>query len=64
MEADSAAAAFYHRSPHYADQLSAWLRGELRAMRFQSLAGGEAGGALHLVPGGCRTNCVSAAPML
>ncbi len=40
------------RSPHYADQLSAWLRGELRAMRFQALTRDETGDALHLVPGG------------
>jgi len=38
------------RSPHYADQIDSWLRGEYRPMRFKSLADAQRGGALHLVP--------------
>jgi penicillin amidase len=40
------------RSPHYADQLSAWLRGEYRPMRFQPPAGKETGDCVHLAPAG------------
>ncbi len=38
------------RSPHYADQLELWLRGEYRPMRLQSLGQAQNGSVLHLVP--------------
>ncbi len=38
------------RSPHYADQIEVWLRGEYRPMRFRSLAEARNGSVLHLAP--------------
>lgn len=39
------------RSPHYADQLDAWLAGAYRPMRLLALEEAGRGAALHLVPG-------------
>ena len=38
------------RSPHYADQIELWLRGEYRPMRFQPVTHDQNGGVLHLSP--------------
>jgi len=38
------------RSPHYADQIELWLRGEYRPMRLRPLAEARRGDALHLMP--------------
>jgi penicillin amidase len=38
------------RSPHYADQIEPWLRGEYRSMRFRPRTEAQNGEALHLVP--------------
>jgi penicillin amidase len=38
------------RSPHYADQIEPWLRGEYRPMRFRPLADARRSDALHLFP--------------
>jgi penicillin amidase len=40
------------RSPHYADQIEPWLRGEYRPMRLGSGADASAGTVLRLLPGG------------
>ncbi|MEK7220526.1 MAG: penicillin acylase family protein, partial [candidate division NC10 bacterium] len=40
------------RSPHYADQVELWLRGEYRPMRLRSLAEARTGMVLHLEPAG------------
>ena len=40
------------RSPHYADQVELWLRGEYRPMRLRSLAEARTGMVLHLEPDG------------
>ncbi len=40
------------RSPHYADQVGTWLRGEYRPMRLRSRAEAQTGVVLRLVPGG------------
>jgi penicillin amidase len=38
------------RSPHYADQIEPWLRGEYRPMRLRPLADARRGDLVHLVP--------------
>ena len=38
------------RSPHYADQIELWLRGEYRPMRFRPMTDGRNGDTLRLVP--------------
>lgn len=38
------------RSPHYADQIDPWLRGEYQPMRLRHLTDGQNGDALRLVP--------------
>ncbi len=38
------------RSPHYADQIDPWMRGEYQPMRLRHLADGQNGDALRLVP--------------
>ena len=38
------------RSPHYADQIGLWLRGEYRPMRFRPMADARNGDVLRLVP--------------
>ncbi len=38
------------RSPHYADQIEAWLRGEYRSMRLCSKAEASDGTVLRLLP--------------
>lgn len=38
------------RSPHYADQVDAWLRGEYRPMRLRSRSEASSGVVLHLAP--------------
>jgi len=37
------------RSPHYADQIELWLRGEYRPMRFLPATDREHRNAVHLV---------------
>ncbi len=38
------------RSPHYADQIEPWLRGEYRPMRLSPLEDARRGDVLRLVP--------------
>jgi acyl-homoserine lactone acylase PvdQ len=38
------------RSPHYADQIEFWLRGEYRPMRLRPLAEARRGDVLRLLP--------------
>jgi penicillin amidase len=38
------------RSPHYADQIEFWLRGEYRPMRLRPLADARRGDVLRLLP--------------
>jgi penicillin amidase len=40
------------RSPHYADQIEPWLRGEYRPMRLRSRGEADGGSVLRLVPAG------------